>query len=148
MAEGLAKDVLNKEFKYNVKDSTWEEIMITYHGCHEQGTGECSTLSNWNCNEEAWIRFVMLQSGHGLQPINYEIVAKEYENENVRLVWDGEHAYEMMITTFPPVGDCYHGTWIVLRRAYFIMFSVFFLVTLMVMQVFGVLSVRKKNVHC
>ena len=36
----------------------------------------------------------MLQSGHGLLPKNYEIVAKEYENSHVRPVWDGEPAYE------------------------------------------------------
>ena len=60
----------------------------------------------------------MLQSGHGLLPKNYEIVAKEYENPHVRPVWDGEPAYEMMITTFPPVDESYHGTWMVRRRAY------------------------------
>lgn len=41
----------------------------------------------------------------------------------MRPVWDGEPAYEMMITTFPPVNESYHGTWMVRCRAYFSMFS-------------------------
>lgn len=123
MAEGLAKGVLDKALKYNVKDPAWEELLVTYHACHEAETGECSTLSYWDGEEEAWIRFVMLQSGHGLLPKNYEIVAKEYGNPHVRPVWDGEPAYEMMITTFPPVDESYHGTWMVRRRAYWSMLS-------------------------
>lgn len=66
MAEGLAKGVLDKDVKYNEKDPSWEELLITYHACHEAETGECSTLSYWNGEEEAWISFVMLQSGHSL----------------------------------------------------------------------------------
>lgn len=123
MAEGLAKGVLGKALKYNVKDPAWEDLLITYHACHEAETGECSTLSYWDGEEEAWIRFVMLQSGHGLLPKNYELVAKEYANSHVRPVWDGEPAYEMMITTFPPVDESYHGTWMVRRRAYWSMLS-------------------------
>lgn len=123
MAEGLAKGVLGKDLKYNVKDPAWEELLVTYHACHEAETGECSTLSYWDGEEEAWIRFVMLQSGHGLLPKNYELVAKEYANPHVRPVWDGEPAYEMMITTFPPVDESYHGTWMVRRRAYWSLLS-------------------------
>jgi len=123
MAEGLAKGLLGKDLQYNVKDEGWEELLITYHACHEAETGECSTLSYWDGEEEAWIRFVMLQSGHGLQPKNYELVAKEYANPHIRPVWDGEPAYEMMITTFPPVEDSYHGTWMVRRRAYWSLLS-------------------------
>ncbi len=123
MAEGLAKGLLDKDLKYNEKDPAWEELLLTYHACHEAETGECSTLSYWDGDEEAWIRFVMLQSGHGLLPKNYEIVAKEYENPHVRPVWDGEPAYEMMITTFPPVDESYHGTWMVRRRAYWSLLS-------------------------
>ena len=123
MAEGLAKGLLDKDLKYNEKDPAWEELLLTYHACHEAETGECSTLSYWDGEEEAWIRFVMLQSGHGLLPKNYEIVAKEYENPHVRPVWDGEPAYEMMITTFPPVDESYHGAWMVRRRAYWSLLS-------------------------
>lgn len=123
MAEGLANGVLDKDVKYNEKDPSWEELLITYHARHEAETGECSTLSYWNGEEEAWISFVMLQSGHSLSPKNYEIVAKEYTKPHVRPVWDGKPAYEMMITTFPPVNESYHGTWMVRRRAYFSMFS-------------------------
>lgn len=123
MAEGLAKGLLDKDLKYNEKDPAWEELLLTYHACHEAETGKCSTLSYWGGEEEAWIRFVMLQSGHGLLPKNYEIVAKEYANPHVRPVWDGEPAYEMMITTFPPVDESYHGTWMVRRRAYWSLLS-------------------------
>lgn len=62
----MAKGVLDKDVKYNEKDPSWEELLITYHACHEAETGDCSTLSYWNGEEEAWISFVMLQSGHSL----------------------------------------------------------------------------------
>lgn len=73
IAEGLAKGVLGKELKYNVKDESWNDLLITYHACHEQETGECSTLSYWNGEEEAWIRFVMIQSGHSFKPKKIQV---------------------------------------------------------------------------
>lgn len=51
------------------------------------------------------------------------MIKKEYENGHIKPVWDGEPAYEMMITTFPPVDDSYHGTLMVRRRAYFSLLS-------------------------
>lgn len=121
MAEGLAKGVLEKDLKYNVKDSAWNKILITYHACHEMETGECSTMSYWN-DEEAWISFIMIQSGHGLEVKNYNLIKKEYDRENIMPVFDGEPAYEMMPTEWPNVKN-FHGDWIVRKRAYWSIFS-------------------------
>lgn len=121
MAEGLAKGVTGKDVRYNEPDAVWDEMLLTYHACHEQETGECSTLSYWD-EEEKWIRFVMIQSGHGLLPKNYEIVSREYNRKPVRPVWDGEPAYEMMPTSWP-VPESFHDTWMVRRRAYWSLFA-------------------------
>lgn len=121
MAEGLIKGLTGIDLKYNEKSSIWKERMITYHACHEAETGECSTMSYWT-DEEAWISFIMLQSGHGLKPKNYELVKKEYDREIVMPVWDGEPAYEKMPTSWPVVTD-YHGDWIVRKRAYWSLFA-------------------------
>ena len=82
----------------------------------------CSTMSYWT-DEEAWIRFIMLQSGHGLEPKNYELVKKEYDRQQVMPVWDGEPAYEMMPTSWPPVNASFHGSWMVRKRAYWSLFA-------------------------
>lgn len=116
MAEGLAKGLTGKDLKYNQEDPAWRDIMITYHACHEAETGECSTMSYWT-DEEKWISFIMLQSGHGAAPKNYELVTKEYTRERTMPVWDGEPAYEMMPTSFPEFTD-FHGSWMVRKRAY------------------------------
>lgn len=116
MAEGLAFGVTGKKLTYNVEDPAWRELLITYHACHEMETGECSTMSYWT-DEEAWIAFIMLQSGHGIIPKNYELVAKEYGRSEVMPVWDGEPAYEKMPTTWPVITD-FHGSWMVRKRAY------------------------------
>lgn len=121
MAEGLAEGVTGKDVCYNKPDEVWDEMLLTYHACHEQETGECSTLSYWD-DEEQWIRFVMIQSGHGLLPKNYEIIKKEYNRERIRPVWDGEPAYEMMPTSWP-VSDSFHDSWMVRRRAYWSLFA-------------------------
>lgn len=121
MAEGLAEGVLQKKLKYNVKDSAWDEILITYHACHELETGECSTMSYWT-DEEAWISFIMLQSGHGVEVKNYNLIKKEYDRKNVMPVFDGEPAYEMMPTEWPVVKN-FHGDWIVRKRAYWSLFA-------------------------
>lgn len=75
MAEGIANGVLKKDLKYNVKDSAWNKLLITYHACYEMETGECSTMAYWN-DEEARISFIMIQSGHGLEVKNYDLVKK------------------------------------------------------------------------
>lgn len=121
MAEGLAFGVTGKHLKYNEEDQTWKDLMITYHGCHEAGTGECSSMSYWD-DGEAWISFIMLQSGHNADVKNYDIVAKEYNREVTMPVWDGEPAYEMMPTSFPDFAN-FHGSWMVRRRAFWSLFS-------------------------
>lgn len=123
MAEGLAKGFLGKDLKYNQPDDAWYDMPLTYHPCHEAETGECSTMSYWT-DEEAWISYIMLQSGHGLTPKNYELVEKEYNREKTMPVWDGEPAYEMMPTTWPITEDTsFHGSWMVRKRAYWALFS-------------------------
>ncbi len=119
MAEGLAKGVTGRDLKYNVKDPAWEDLMITYHACYEVETGECSTMSYWT-DEEAWISYIMLQSGHNESPRNYEMIAKEYNRAVTMPVWDGEPAYEMMPTSTWPFKEdtTFHGPWMVRKRAY------------------------------
>ncbi len=127
MAEGLASGVLGKELKYNENEAEWKELLLTYHACHEMETGECSSMSYWT-DEEKWIQFIMLQSGHGLKPKNYELVEKEYNRETkygkerTMPVWDGEPAYEEMPTSFPDFASR-HGSWMVRKRAYWAMLA-------------------------
>ncbi len=118
MAEGLAKGITSRDLQAQVQDPLWQELMITYHSCHEMETGECSTMSYWT-DEEAWISFIMLQSGHGLNIKNYEIVKKEYDRSRILPVWDGEPAYEEMCTSWPITPETkFHGPDIVRKRAY------------------------------
>lgn len=116
LAEGVAKGVTGKDLKYNQKDLVWESLLMTYHSCHEAETGECSTMSYWD-DEEAWISYIMLQSGHGLPSRNFDLVKKEYDRKRTLPVWDGEPAYEKMPTTWSVEAD-FHGSWMVRKRAY------------------------------
>ena len=118
MAEGLAKGLTGQDVRHDEPSPVWEDLLITYHACHEAETGLCSSFSYWDDSEQ-WIRFIMLQSGHGLKPKNYELVREEYERENVMPVWDGEPAYEMMPTSWPFTPETpRQGPWMVRRRAY------------------------------
>ena len=118
MAEGLAKGLTGQNVRYNEPSPVWESLMITYHACHEAETGLCSSFSYFDDSEQ-WIRFIMLQSGHGLLPKNYELVRAEYERETIMPVWDGEPAYEMMPTSWPfTPATPRQGPWMVRRRAY------------------------------
>jgi hypothetical protein len=121
MAEGIAKGVLQKDIKHNEKDPDWQKLLMTYHACHEAKTGECSTMSYWT-DEEAWISFIMIQSGHGVTPKNFELVEKDYNRKNPMPVFDGEPAYEHMPTTWP-IGSDFHGGWMVRKRAYWSLFA-------------------------
>lgn len=118
MAEGLGKGVTGQNLKCNENHELWKKLLITYHACFEMETGECSTFSYWT-DEEAWISFIMLQSGHGTTVKNYELIKKEYERELTMPVWDGEPAYEDMPTCWPITGEaCFHKADIVRKRAY------------------------------
>lgn len=143
MAEGIAKGVTGKDLKYDQPDPLWKELLITYHTCHEMETGECSTMSYWDDNE-AWISFIMLQSGHGLTPKNYELVKKEYDRERTLPVWDGEPAYEMMPTSWPDFKD-FHGPWMVRKRAYWSLFAGAFGFTYGHCSVWCSISEKEKN---
>lgn len=118
LAEGLAFGLTGKKLSWNQNHEEWKKLMLTYHPCHERETGECSTFSYWT-DEEAWISFIMLQSGHGITPKNYELIQKEYERTNAMPVWDGEPAYEAMPTEWPITPETkFHGPDIVRKRAY------------------------------
>jgi len=121
MAEGLAKGLLGKDLKYNENKEEWEKILLTYHACHESETGKCSTMSYWT-DEEKWISFITIQSGHGLTPKNYELIEKEYKRLNTMPVFDGEPAYEKMPTSWPVIKG-FHDDWIVRKRAYWSLFA-------------------------
>lgn len=116
LAEGLGRGVTGRELRYDCSEG-WEEMAITYHPCHEAETGECSTMSYWT-EEDAWISFIMIQSGHGIKK-NYDIISKEYGRARIMPVWDGEPAYEMMPAAWPiDKNTPFHGSWMVRKRAY------------------------------
>ncbi|PJM75951.1 hypothetical protein CSQ87_02745 [Bifidobacterium simiarum] len=116
LAEGLAKGVLGADLRYDDPDPRWRDLPLTYHACHELETGECSTMSYWT-DDEAWISYIMLQSGHGVDARNFDLIAKEYDRARPMPVWDGEPAYEMMPTSWPDFTQ-FHDSWMVRRRAY------------------------------
>lgn len=133
LAEGVAHGVTGQRLHWNVPDPLWQEIPMTYHPCHENETGRCSTMSYWT-DDEAWISFIMLQSGHNANIRSWELVENEYDRASIARrndtgnaarimpVWDGEPAYEMMPTSFPEFTD-FHGPWMVRRRAYWSLFA-------------------------
>jgi len=120
MAEGLSEGLTGRRLRYDHDSSEWKKLMITYHACHEAETGECSTFSYWTARDK-WISFTMLQSGHGPDKKNYELIAAERlpKSGSIYPVWDGEPAYEMMPMTWPVEDEnSFHGTGIVRNRAY------------------------------
>lgn len=142
MAEGLAKGVLGKDLRYDRDFEEWRHLPITYHpSCISQD--ECSTMSFWN-DDEAWIGFVMLQSGHGKESKNWRLVANEYRREHIRPVWDGEPAYEQMPTSWPPRGE-FHDSWMVRRRAYWSLFAGAFGYTYGHCSVWSSISEKERN---
>jgi hypothetical protein len=145
MAEGLAKGLTGRDLKYNKDHEAWKKLMITYHACHEAETGLCSTFSSWT-DEEAWISFIMLQSGHGVSVKNYELVRQEYQRANVMPVWDGEPAYEMMPTTWPIKDlNSFHSTRSVRTRAYCSLFAGAFGYTYGHASVWCMISEKERN---
>ena len=145
LAEGLAKGLTGETLKYNENQEKWKKLMITYHACHEAETGLCSTFSYWT-EEEKWISFIMLQSGHGLSVKNYELVREEYGRQNHMPVWDGEPAYEMMPTTWP-IKDLssFHGTRSIRTRAYCSLFAGAFGYTYGHASVWCMISEKERN---
>ncbi|GAB2965574.1 DUF4038 domain-containing protein [Streptomyces heilongjiangensis] len=116
MAEGLVKGVTGVACRHDEPHPAWRELLITYHTCYEMETGEYSTMSYWS-DDEAWLSFVMLQSGHGAGTRNYTVVRQQYERERTMPVLDAEPAYEQMPMNWPELFPL-HDEWIVRKRAY------------------------------
>ena len=145
MAEGLAKGLTGQDAAHNEPSPVWESLLITYHACHEMETGLCSSFSYWDDSEQ-WIRFIMLQSGHGLTPKNYELVRAEYGRENIMPVWDGEPAYEFMPTSWPLTPETpRQDSWMVRRRAYWSLLAGAFGFTYGHADVWCSISERERN---
>ncbi len=118
LAEGLAYGLTGKRLRCDGDREEWKKLLFTYHACHEAETGLCSTFSYWT-EEDAWISFIMLQSGHGAFKKNYALIEDELADHPGFPVWDGEPAYEMMPMTWPVEDEnSFHGTLIVRKRAY------------------------------
>lgn len=145
LAEGLALGLTGRAMKYDQDRAAWKELLITYHPCREVETGLCSTFSYWT-DEEAWISFIMLQSGHGLNVKNYDLVAAEYGRAQTMSVWYGEPAYEGMPTSWPVVGETsFHGAKSVRTRAFFSLLAGAFGYTYGHASVWCMVSEKDKN---
>ncbi|MGN6205686.1 apiosidase-like domain-containing protein [Humibacter sp.] len=116
LAEGIGHGVTGEDCRWNVPSAAWDRLLLTYHTCFEVETGEFSTMSYWT-DEEAWISFIALQSGHGRETRSYAVVRKEYERERILPVLDAEPAYERMPMNWPQLFPL-HDDWIVRMRAY------------------------------
>lgn len=116
MAEGLAEGVLGHPLAWNAPRSEWADLPIAYHpSCPD--LDHCSSTTCWT-DDDSWLALVMLQSGHGPDARNWELIRFERERADLtRPVWDGEPAYEDMPTSWPPSGQR-HDSWMVRRRAY------------------------------
>lgn len=120
MAEGLAAGVLGRELRFDAPREQWRDLPIAYHpSCVNQD--ECAAMTFW-ADDEPWLALDMVQSGHGGDSKNWELMAAERARPVARPVWDGEPAYEMMPTSWPPSG-ARHGAWTVRRRAYWSLFA-------------------------
>nr|WP_274636104.1 DUF4038 domain-containing protein [Microbacterium bovistercoris] len=116
LAEGVAEGVSGEACRWNVPSGAWEQVLMTYHTCFEMETGEYSTMSYWT-DEDVWIDFITLQSGHGRATRSYTAVRREFERGRTLPVLDAEPAYERMPMNWPQLYPL-HGDWIVRMRAY------------------------------
>ena len=148
LAEGLSEGLSGRKLCYDRDHEEWKKLLFTYHACHEAETGLCSTFSYWT-EEDAWISFIMLQSGHGAFKKNYELVEEERRNHPFYPVWDGEPAYEHMPMTWPVEDEnSFHGTYIVRKRAYWALLSGAFGHTYGHASVWCTATQKDKNVIC
>ena len=148
LAEGLSKGLTGHKLCYDSAHEDWKKLLITYHACHEAETGLCSTFSYWT-EEDAWISFIMLQSGHGAFKKNYLLVEEERKNHPSYPVWDGEPAYEHMPMTWPVEDEnSFHGTYIVRKRAYWALLSGAFGHTYGHSSVWCTATQKEKNMIC
>lgn len=116
LAEGIAEGVTGQACAWNVPSAARESVLMTYHACFEMETGEHSTMSYWT-DEEAWISFIVLQSGHGRHTASHVSLRAEHDRERTLPVLDAEPAYERMPMNWPQLFPL-HGDWIVRMRAY------------------------------
>ncbi|MFT4214102.1 MAG: DUF4038 domain-containing protein [Microbacterium sp.] len=116
LAEGIAEGATGHSARWNEPSPVWDRMLMTYHTCFETETGEFSTMSYWT-DEEAWIDFILLQSGHGRNVPAHLAVRREYERARTLPVLDAEPAYERMPTAWPEPAPL-HGAWSVRMRAY------------------------------
>lgn len=121
LAEGIGCGVTGKLLSWNVPDPDWSRALMTYHTCFEMETGKYSTMTYWT-DEDVWIDFIMLQSGHGTGTQNYLQVKADYDREHIMPIFDGEPAYEQMPTAWPG-NHPLHDEWIVRKRAYWSLFA-------------------------
>ena len=116
MAEGLAAGATGIAARHDQPSPAWDQLLITYHTCYEMESGEYSSMSYWS-DDEAWLSFVALQSGHGSATRNFAAVEKEIGRDRRRPVIDIEPAYERMPMNWPVLLPL-HDDVIVRKRAY------------------------------
>lgn len=116
LAEGIGIGVTGEECRWNEPSPGWDRLLITYHTCFELETGEFSTMSYWT-DDEAWLSFITLQSGHGRDTASHMTIRREFERPRTLPVLDAEPAYERMPMNWPQLFPL-HDDWIVRMRAY------------------------------
>lgn len=120
MAEGLAEGVLDKKLKWNSDREDWKDILITYHPTISDDP-PCFSSSQYFQNDE-WISFHMLQSGHRDNVRSYDQIYQDINRTPRKPVIDGEPNYEDWY--FPtPDGGSFHTAWNVRKRAYWAVFA-------------------------
>jgi hypothetical protein len=80
LAAGIARGAANKDLS---------KVMMQYHPGYAQSSSE------W-FNSDAWLDMNAFQSGHGLNPSNYNLVSADYNRSPARPVMDIETDYEAM----------------------------------------------------
>jgi len=78
LAAGIARGAANKDLS---------KVMMQYH------PGYAQSSSQW-FNSDAWLDLNAFQSGHGLNPSNYNLVSADYSRSPTRPVMDIETDYE------------------------------------------------------
>lgn len=115
MAEGIAKSITGKDLKWNEQSPFWQEVLITYHPTISDDP-PCFSSSKYY-QDEPWLSFHMLQSGHRDFVRNYDQIHEDYNRIPPKPVLDGEPNYEDWV--FPTAnGSDIHSEWNVRKRAY------------------------------
>lgn len=115
MAEGIGQGVTGQALRWDEAHPAWDDPLLTYHTCFTDAPLNYSS-SHW-LNEDAWLSFHMIQSGHRQHVESYNQIEADYEREPTRPVLDGEPNYEDWIYSIPG-GQAAHRDWNVRKRAY------------------------------